>query len=64
MAVFLLLLVLVAFPVISVLPHQVAAIRLAGLSLLWWYGGLIAPVLAGLIAIAWAPAPAPPARPE
>ena len=64
MAVFLLLFVLVAFPVISVLPHHVGAIRLAGLSLLWWYGGLIAPVLAGLIAIAWAPAPPPTSRHE
>jgi len=51
----LLVLLLVAFPVIAVLPNQVAAIRVAGLSLLWWYGGVIAPVLAGLIAVAWLP---------
>ena len=60
MAVLLLLLVLVAFPVIVVLPNQVAVIRLAGLSLLWWYGGVIAPVLAWLIAVAWLPDPPPP----
>ena len=64
MAVLLLLLVLVAFPVIVVLPNQVAAIRLAGLSLLWWYGGVIAPVLAWLIAVAWLPDSPPPRRPE
>ena len=64
MAVLLLLLVLVAFPVIVVLPNQVAVIRLAGLSLLWWYGGVIAPVLAWLIAVAWLPDSPPPRRPE
>ena len=64
MAVLLLLLVLVVFPVIAALPNQVAAIRLAGLSLLWWYGGVIAPVLAWLIAVAWLPDPPPPRRPE
>lgn len=62
MAALLLLLVLVAFPAIAVLPHQVATIRLAGLSILWWYGGVVAPVLAGLIAIAWLPDPSPPSR--
>ena len=60
MAVLLLLLVLVVFPVIAALPNQVAAIRLAGLSVLWWYGGVIAPVLAWFIAMAWLPDPPPP----
>ncbi len=64
MAALLLLLVLVAFPVLAVLPHQVAAVRLAGISLLWWYGGVIAPILAGLIAVAWLPGPPPSSRPE
>ncbi len=59
-AVLLLLLVLVVFPVIAGLPNQVGAIRLAGLSLLWWYGGVIAPVLAWFIAVAWLPDPPPP----
>jgi len=60
MAVLLLLLVLVVFPVIAALPNQVATIRLAGLSVLWWYGGVIAPVLAWFIAVAWLPDPPPP----
>jgi len=60
MAVLLLLVVLMVFPVIAALPNQVAAIRLAGLSVLWWYGGVIAPVLAWFIAMAWLPDPPPP----
>ncbi len=63
-AALLLLLLLVAFPVIATLPNQVAAIRLAGLSLLWWYGGVIAPVLAWLVAVAWLPEPPSPPRAE
>ena len=64
MAALLLFLVLVAFPAIAVLPHHVATLRLAWLSILWWYGGVVAPVLAGLIAIAWLPDPPPPSRSE
>ena len=60
MAVLLLLVVLMVFPVIAALPNQVAAIHLAGLSVLWWYGGVIAPVLAWFIAMAWLPDPPPP----
>ena len=59
-AALLLLAVLATFPVIAALPHQIGAIRLAGLSLLWWYGGVIAPVLAWFIAMAWLPDPPPP----
>jgi hypothetical protein len=63
-AALLLLLLLVAFPVIAALPNQVAAIRLAGLSLLWWYGGVIAPVMAWLVAVVWLPEPPSPSRSE
>ena len=55
LAAFLLLVVLVAYPVIAALPDQIGNIRLAGLSVLWWCGGVIAPVLAALIALAWLP---------
>jgi hypothetical protein len=55
MVAFLLLVLLVVFPAIAVLPNQEAGVRLAGLSLLWWYGGVLAPLLGGLIAIALAP---------
>lgn len=51
----LLLLLLIAFPFIDGLPDQVAMTRLAGLSLLWWYGGVAAPLSAWLVAVAWLP---------
>ena len=63
-AALLLLAVLATFPVIAALPHQSGAIRLAGLSLLWWYGGVIGPMLAAVIAVAWLPAPPSASRPE
>ena len=49
------MLLLAAFPVIAALPDQIAAIRLAGLSVLWWYGGVVAPALAWLVAVAALP---------
>ena len=58
----LLVLLLAGFPLLGALPNQVAGIRVAGLSLLWWYGGVLAPVMAVLVAIRWLadPLPAPP----
>ena len=47
-----LILLLVAFPLLALLPNGVAAIRLGGVSLLWWYGGVIAPAL-GWAAAVW-----------
>jgi hypothetical protein len=63
-AALLLLVVLAMFPIIAALPHQIGAIRLAGISLLWWFGGVIAPMLAAAIAVALLPGPPPPSRPE
>jgi hypothetical protein len=61
----LLLLLLVAFPFIDSLPDRVAMARLAGLSLLWWYGGVAAPLSAWLVAVAWLPDDrSPDRRPE
>ncbi|HMH78437.1 MAG TPA: hypothetical protein VK547_17510 [Candidatus Udaeobacter sp.] len=53
---------LAGFLLLGALPNQAAAIRVAGLSLLWWYGGVLAPVMAVLVAIRWLaePGPAPP----
>lgn len=48
-----LLLLLAGFPLIGALPHQLGAIRVGGLSLLWWYGGIAAPLAAWLVAVAW-----------
>lgn len=58
----LLALLLAGFLLLGALPNQVADIRVAGLALLWWYGGVLAPVLAVLVAIRWLaePLPTPP----
>jgi hypothetical protein len=55
----LLALVLAGFLLLGALPNQVASIRVAGLSLLWWYGGVLAPVLAVLVAVRWLAEPVP-----
>lgn len=47
----LLSLLLAGFLLLDALPNQVASIRVAGLSVLWWYGGVLAPVAAVLIVI-------------
>jgi len=58
----LLWLLLAGFLVLGALPNQTASIRLGGLSMLWWYGGLLAPLLGVLVAIRWLadPLPVPP----
>ena len=61
--VLLLALLLAGFLFLGALPNQVAAIRVAGLSLLWWYGGVLAPVTAVLVAIRWLAEPLPAAPP-
>jgi uncharacterized membrane protein len=63
-AALLLVSLLVSVPVLAGLPNAIGAIRLAGLSLLWWYAGVLAPLAAVLGSLAWLPDPAPPARPE
>ena len=50
-----LLLLLAGFPLLGALPNQLAAVRVAGLSLLWWYGGVAAPLAAWLAAVIWIP---------
>ena len=55
----LLALLLAGFLLLGALPNQAAAIRVAGLSLLWWYGGVLAPVMAVLVAIRWLAEPRP-----
>jgi hypothetical protein len=55
----LLALLLAGFLLLGALPNQAASIRVAGLSLLWWYGGVLAPGLAVLVAIRWLGEPVP-----
>jgi len=45
-----LVLLLGAFPALAMLPNDVAGIRVAGLSILWWYGGVLAPLAAAAVA--------------
>jgi hypothetical protein len=47
---------------LGALPNQTASIRLGGLSLLWWYGGVLAPVMGVLVAIRWLAGPLPAPR--
>ncbi|HET9853763.1 MAG TPA: hypothetical protein VFR53_01815 [Methylomirabilota bacterium] len=60
----LLVLLLAGFLFLGALPNQVASIRVAGLSLLWWYGGVLAPALAVLVAIRWLGEPVPVPSPD
>ena len=38
--------------VLTVLPSGVGAVRVAGLSILWWYAVVVAPVVAVLVTVA------------
>ena len=55
-------LLLAGFLLLGALPNQTASIRLGGLSLLWWYGGVLAPVMGVLVAIRWLAGPLPAPR--
>jgi hypothetical protein len=47
-----LLVLLAVAPLLALAPSAPGAVRLAGISLLWWYTGLIAPLAATAITIA------------
>jgi hypothetical protein len=47
-----LLVLLLGAPLLALAPAAPGAVRVAGVSLLWWYAGLVAPLLATTIAIA------------
>jgi uncharacterized BrkB/YihY/UPF0761 family membrane protein len=51
-AIALLLVLLAGAPLLALAPAAPGAVRLAGVSLLWWYVGAVAPLLATTIAIA------------
>lgn len=46
-----LLVLLVGAPLLALAPAAPGAVRVAGVSLLWWYVGVVAPLLATAIAI-------------
>jgi hypothetical protein len=46
-----LLVLLVGAPLLALAPAAPGAIRVAGVSLLWWYVGIVAPLLATAITV-------------
>jgi len=42
---------LAGMTVLTVAPYEVGTIRLAGVSLLWWYGLVVAPAAAVLVTV-------------
>jgi hypothetical protein len=48
---------LAGFLLLAGLPDDRAGVRVAGVSLLWWYAGLAAPVMAVMIAVLGARSP-------
>jgi len=50
-----LLALLVVSPLVALLPYDTGSIRLLGVSLEWWYCGVVAPLVAVLVAAASAP---------
>ena len=45
-------LLLVVFAFLTVGPLHLGAVRLAGVNLLWWYGGVVAPLGIAVLTIA------------
>ena len=66
-AIALVCLVLGGVTVLTMAPYELGTIRLAGVSLLWWYGIVVVPVVAvvaTVVALTRAQPAPPPARPE
>ena len=63
-SVLVLLALLAASPLVALLPYDTGAVRLLGLSLEWWYCGVVAPVLAVVVAAVSSPGPASAPPPE
>jgi len=49
-AVIVLVLLLVLPPLATVLPGSPGAVRVGGITLLWWYAALLGPLLAAVVA--------------
>ena len=46
-----LLLILAALPALFLAPFDLPAVRIAGVSLAWWYGGAVGPLVAFLLTL-------------
>ena len=51
-AIVMVFLVLTGIVALTVAPYELGTIRLAGVSLLWWYGAVTAPLLAAALTAA------------
>jgi len=47
-----LLLILAGLPALVLAPLELGTVRIAGVSLGWWYGGVVAPLLAFVVTLA------------
>lgn len=47
-----LVLILIGLPALFLAPLDLGAVRIAGVSLAWWYGGVLAPLLAFVLTLA------------
>jgi len=52
---FALLLILAVLPALFLAPFDLGVVRIAGVSLAWWYGGAVGPFLAFLLTVARLP---------
>jgi hypothetical protein len=52
-----LLIILAGLPLLLLVPLELGAIRLAGVGLAWWYGGVVGELLALVVALACVKAP-------
>jgi hypothetical protein len=50
-AVIVLVAVLLLPPLLTLLPGAPAAVRVGGIPVLWWYTGVVAPLLATILAV-------------
>jgi hypothetical protein len=50
-AILALLVLLLGAPLLALAPASPGAVRIGGVSLLWWYAGLVGPVLASIVGL-------------
>ena len=53
MGVVVLLIILAVLPALLLTPLEPGAVRVAGVGLAWWYGGIVGELLALLVALAF-----------
>jgi hypothetical protein len=51
----LLVALLAIYPALDLLPGAPGSVRIGGISVLWWYAGVLAPILGGVVAVGLLP---------